>query len=160
MVNLSPTDVWLADSFDEFNEATNDEPLGSDLFRIAVNAKQHEDTIRDKFAAILKGNAEPGFHVSTERSVVSGRTFIHDIVVTTKSDLIAVVEVKSPMTNHDGVRNKTRKPEHLPKDSNALRTALRHGAAGAYEFVTLIECYGLGADGKRMPVRREIFTTI
>ena len=76
------------------------------------------------------------------------KNYRHDILVLQHSETVAVVEVKTPFTNHDGIRNKTRKPEHLPKDMDALKAALEGGVDVAYSLVTPIGCYPVDSQGE------------
>jgi hypothetical protein len=122
---------------------------GGILFQVAMNGKKHEERITDRYEQALMKNLDGGLRVYREyrRSI-----YKHDLVVTDSSgNLRVVLEAKCPMTNHDGVRNKTRKPEHLPKDASAVRSAMGDGAVLGYELVVLIECYGLGTDGQPEP---------
>ena len=47
---------------------------------------------------------------------------------------------------------KTRKAVHLPNDAAKLAREVHDGAVAAYEFVVLIECFGVDADGLPVPV--------
>jgi hypothetical protein len=137
-------------AFDELTSFASDPDTGKELSRVALTGGTHEKVLQDTFVALLSGRATGSESVQREVSGVgtSGRV---DIAIMDRGKVLGVVEVKAPMTNHDGVRNKTRKPEHLPKDCERLHEARRSGVPLTYELVGLIEAYGLNSKGQPEP---------
>lgn len=140
-------DPLVKNAFTVFMQDLTAPLLGSQIFSVAIKGLTHEDTVKRTFAERSKVQLGIDWQVICE---FGSGGYIHDIVGLSKNRKF-VIEVKSPMTNHDGVRNKTRNPKHLPKDCSALQKALSDGAIGAYEIVSLIECYGLDKNGDRRP---------
>ena len=96
--------------------------------------------------------------VSREESqrYADGNVYRHDIIVRRDSRIVAVVEVKTPFSDPPGIRGKTRKPDHLPKDMLALKAALNKGAYATYEFITPIGCYPVDSDGNMVVLHNAI----
>ena len=112
--------------------------------KIAMQPRgQHERTIADEYCRLLQTQVWGEAVLHREYSQGTRR---YDIVAAGTSGIDMVIEVKTPFTNHDGIRNKTRKSEHLPKDMDSLRAALDTGASGAYALITPIGCYPVDAN--------------
>ena len=110
---------------------------------------RHERSVSDCFRDCLNEQDFDNVSVLREetRHYSGQKNYKHDILVIQDSETVAVVEVKTPFTNNDGIRNKTRKAEHLPKDVDALKAALEGGVAAAYSLVTPIGCYPVDSQG-------------
>ncbi len=143
---MEPTDVdrQVCVAFDNLVQWAGNSVL---LGEIAAQPNgRHERTVSDRFRNCLDGQGL-GDMLPEETRNYTGQTYRHDIVAMQGSEVVAVVEVKTPFTNHDGIRNKTGKPEHLPKDMDALKAALCGGATTAYALVTPIGCYPVDSNG-------------
>ena len=71
-----------------------------------------------------------------------------DITVKLNNEIVTVIEIKTPFTNHDGIRNKAgRNSNYLPKDMDVLKVALVNGVSAVYELVTPIGCYPVDVNG-------------
>ena len=144
-------DGWVTTSFARLVDQVTQRGLGERLFAVAAKGKHHEDTVRDAFAeALATTTSEAPAILRNKKSMPWAPQYRPDISVLREGRMTAVVEVKCPMTNHDGISNKTEKPEHLKKDAASLVAGLRGGARGAYELVGLFEAYGL-VDGRPVP---------
>ena len=112
--------------------------------------KIHEATIQDLFKVALDEHLAGRATARREsrQSYPGGRTFVHDIVISFDLRRRAVVEVKVPFTNQDGINNKTRRRPHLPKDLDALKAALEAGAPAVYELIVPIGCYPVDEQGE------------
>ena len=118
--------------------------------KIAMQPRgRHERTIADEFCRLLQRQEWGEATFSREHGDGTRR---YDIVAIGKSGIEIVIEVKTPFTNHDGIRNKTRKCEHLPKDMESLKAALDGGASIAYSLITPVGCYPVDDRG-RMVIR-------
>ena len=119
------------------------------FFEVAVKALKQEARVQEGLHETLTGCLGQSFRVLCEHEIpgVSGRV---DIAVLEDDRLIGAVEIKAPMTNHDGIRHKTIRRQGLPKDVEKLRGAMSNGAA-AIEIFALFEVYGLASDGASEP---------
>lgn len=136
-----------------FGDLTNWARCSEGIGEIAMQPnKVHEQTIRDQFRMFLDKRKWNGVSVLREE----GKSPRYDIVLKRDSVPVAMVEVKTPFTNHDGIRNKTREYSDkgkcqlgpLHKDLHSLRTALDCGTLVAYSLVTPIGCYPVDSDGE------------
>lgn len=126
-----------------FEDLVNWAKASSLLGEIAMRPNgRHEYTIANEFCGLLRKRKWNDAILRREYSQGNRR---HDIVAKRNSRMDMVIEVKTPFTNHDGIRSKTRKNEHLPKDMDSLKTALDSGAANAYALITPIGCYPVDA---------------
>ena len=135
-------------AFDNLVQWAGNSPL---LGKIAEQPKgRHERTVSDRFRESLEGQLINNVRVVSEeaRYYDGHQKYIHDILVLKHSATVAVVEVKTPFTNNDGIRNKTLKPEHLPKDMDALKAALQDGVDVGYSLITPIGCYPVDSQGE------------
>ena len=135
-------------AFDNLVQWAGNSPL---LGEIAAQPNgRHERTVSDRFREFLEGQLINNVRVVSEeaRFYTRHQKYIHDILVLQHSATVAVVEVKTPFTNNDGIRNKTLKPEHLPKDMDALKAALQGGVDVAYSLITPIGCYPVDSQGE------------
>ncbi|MBI4298832.1 MAG: chromate resistance protein [Chloroflexi bacterium] len=137
---------WMGKAFASFIEESQRTKAGSKLFTVAMKGLRHERVIHDLFAELLRT------HVPDSITVITNYGRGVDITMSDGSRVVAAIEVKCPMTNSGGVRDKTRKPGHLPNDAAKLAGSLQTGAMAAYEFVVLIECFGVGLHGYPVPV--------
>lgn len=135
----------MGNAFRRFTEVATESDSGSELFKVAFHGGTHEATITNIFTDLLRTEIPPDIDIFRNKGL--GYSYVHDIVLKIGQETLAVVEAKAPFTNHDGVRNKSKKDEHLPKDHAALRIALEHGASAVFEFVVLIECYAIDSHG-------------
>ena len=146
-IELTDLDQQVKMSFDNFvNEALRSVSLGK-IARQPMGAC--EATMSDQFRDTLDDQFGDGARVLREenRYYPNGNRYRHDIVVEFNSGKDGVMEVKTPFTNHDGITNKTRKQEHLPKDVDALKAALDAGASAAYALIVPIGCYPVDVSG-------------
>ena len=132
-------------AFDAFTEHCKRDPEEK-LLEAAINGGEHEYRIQEAFCHNLDSTLSSDYSAFVNRSVKIEK-YIPDILIgDSRDELIGLIEVKSPMTNHNGVKDKTEdkkgKPGHLRKDSQSLAAGIRQGALYAFELVTLIEVYG------------------
>ena len=129
-----------------FNNLVKWAEASSSLGKIAMQPNgQHERTISSEFCRLL-GNQEWNGTVIHQEHSQGG--FRRDIVALQNTALVFAIEVKTPFTNHDGINNKTRKMEYLPKDLDSLASALDAGAQRAYCLITPIGCYPANEKGE------------
>ncbi len=107
---------------------------------------QHERTVEDEFCRLLGEQRWNGADLQLRRQHRQG-SFRRDIVALRDTEIVFAVEVKTPFTNQDGINNKTRKKEHLPKDMDSLKAVLDAGAVIAYCLITPIGCYPVDRSG-------------
>lgn len=146
MFNLSPR-TMMCNAFMRFVSLSQTSPYRERLCSVAVQALRHEKEVENLFRVAIE-EQYPEVRVESQYPMDS---FVGDLRILSNGTWLASVEVKAPMTNHDGVKNKTRKKEHLPKDVGCLECALGHGSASGFEFVALLESYGLDSSGKVIP---------
>ncbi len=138
-------DRTICVAFDNLIQWAEDSALLSEI-AAQPNGRQ-ERTVSNHFRNFLYEQGL-GDVLHEETRNYAGQNYRHDIVAMQNSEVVTVVEVKTPFTNHDGIRNKTRKSEHLPKDMDALKAALCSGATTAYDLVTPIGCYPVDSNGR------------
>ncbi|MCY4580994.1 MAG: hypothetical protein OXD31_18365 [Chloroflexi bacterium] len=137
-MNTRDIDNRVTGAFDELvNEASRSRLLGEIAFQ---PYGRHEKTIEDLFRTALRSQFGERVRIPSNQTKEHYNK-LHDIVVLHNSVTLAKFEVKTPFTDTPGIRGKTRKPEHLPKDMNALKAALETGASSAYALITPIGCY-------------------
>jgi len=124
---------------------------GSELSHVALSAKRHEKVLQNAFAALMSERLDDGESLTLEYLVPNMSRKAVDIAILGPSGAIAAVEVKAPMTNHDGVKSKTRKLEHFPNDATKLRQMKSQGTALTFELVGLFESYGINQGGNVEP---------
>lgn len=119
------------------------------LFKFAVKALTHESKVQEALHETLTGSIGHRFRIVREYQIPgsSGRL---DIAVLEDDGLIGAIEIKAPMTNHDGIRHKTRRAQGLSRDVEKLRRAKSMGA-DAIEVFAIFEVYGLVSDGAPEP---------
>ena len=142
-------DMWVGQSFDELIDSCSDSKMNELLNDIAIkpNGRQ-EKTVENMFFDSLKCLAPQGVTIAQQSTRAYSDGFRqHDILGEYMSEAIIVVEVKTPFTNHDGIRFHTDKNKTLTKDTNALLAALRDGVVCTYELITLFECYSVDSKG-------------
>ena len=143
--SVGDLDAHLVKAFDGMVEWAEHSRL---LGEIAMQPNgRHEKTIEDELCRLLREQILDTAVLEQQRSQSGYR---RDIVAIQNSTLLFAVEIKTPFTNHDGITNKTRKPEHLPKDLSSLRTALEDGAMSAYYLITPIGCYPVNSSGSML----------
>ena len=155
-MNTRDLDNRVIRAFDELtSKASRSHLLGEIAFQ---PRGRHEKTISDLFSSALSEQMPGNVRVYREESkyYAGENTYRHDIIVKGDSEITMVVEVKTPFTNRDGVRNKTRKSEHLPKDLHALKSALESEPLSAYALVTPIGCFPVDIDGKTIVLEPSI----
>ena len=149
MQRSNEIDMWVCQSFDELIDRCSDSKMNELLNDIAIkpNGRQ-EKTVENIFFDSLKCQAPQGVTVAQQSTRAYSDGFRHhDILGEYMSEAIIVVEVKTPFTNHDGIRFHTGNDHTLTKDAHALLIALRDGVISAYELITLFECYPVDASG-------------
>ncbi len=153
-MNHKHLDKQISHAFEDLiQEVTSSTLLG----RIARQPKRlQEDTVSDYFrdALVEQFEGRAGVIPEESRNYAYGKTYIHDIVVRFDAGEEVVIEVKTPFTNHDGIRSKTRKPEQLPKDVSALHAALKDGVTAVYSLVAPIGCYPVDTNGEMIVLNR------
>ena len=155
-MNTKDLDKTVVVAFGELvSKASRSKLLGKIAFQ---PDGRHEKTISDWFASFLSKQISDDARVLREESerYAEGNAYRHDIVVKLDSRVVAVVEIKTPFTDPPGIRGKTRKPEHLPKDMRALKAALNGGAYATYELITPIGCYPVDSDGNMVVLHNAI----
>lgn len=109
---------------------------------------RHEKTVSDQFCDALNEQELDEARAFREAGI-GNQTYKYDILVRRASEILVAVEVKTPFTNRDGIRHKTRRnSKYLPKDMDSLKAALESGVMAAYELVTPIGCYPVDSDGE------------
>lgn len=144
-MKIKQTDIdgQISEAFDGLTEWAKDSRC---LGRIAKTpGGQHERSVTNAFYCQLLKNEWVDVDLQVEHSQGS---FRRDIVGLSSSKMVFAVEVKTPFTNSDGIRNKTSKKEHLPKDLKSLKAALDAGAVRAYYLWTPIGCYPVDSRGQ------------
>ena len=143
-MNTRDIDNRVIGAFDELVSEASDSRL---LGEIAMQPRRrHEKTIEDLFRSALRSLFDNLLTIPSNQTKES-YGYKHDIVASQGAETIVVVEIKAPFTDPPGIRGKTRKPEHLPKDMDALRAALEFGALTAYALITPIGCYPVDSNG-------------
>lgn len=147
---LSEVDKWVTQAFDSFINDVHETGNKTHLHKVAIEPNgQQEIIIEEMFLGAIKSQVP--YHIAVSSQTVKNygdERYKHDIVACDEQDAVFVVEIKSPFTNHDGIRFHTGKNRSLTKDSNALSAALHNGAVGAYELITLYECYAVNSRGE------------
>jgi hypothetical protein len=90
------------------------EPYAGYIAGAFLSGGKYKEAIRDAFAKVLAGSIWKEAEVRMQFLWGSGR---YDISIRQGDEVGAVMDVMGATTNEDGVRDKTRKIEHLPKDS-------------------------------------------
>ena len=149
MLCASEIDMWVGQSFDVFIDRSQSSKVNTLLHEIAIEpAEGQEGTIENMFLDSLKYQPPQDVVVEPQRTeTYNDRIRIHDIVGEYMSEVVMVVEVKSPFTDQNGIKFHTRKGRTLTKDANALLAALRNGVICTYELITLYECYPVDTRG-------------
>ena len=149
MLCASEIDMWVGQSFDGFIDRAQSSKMNTLLHEIAIEpAKGQEGTIENMFLDSLKYQALQDVVVGTQRNeTYNDRRKVHDIVGEYMSEVVMVVEVKSPFTDQNGIKHHIRKGRTLTIDANALLAALRDGVICTYELITLYECYPVDTRG-------------
>ncbi len=152
-MNTSDIDDQVVNAFDELvRKAASSHLLGE----IAMQPNgRHERTIADHFCSALNLHPLEGTMAFREESL-GGNRFKYDILVRGATGPLIAVEVKTPFTNHDGIRHKTRRPQGLPKDMDSLMAAMVEGAAAGYTLITPIGCYPINSSGNVVILHRAI----
>ena len=152
-MNTKGIDNHVVSAFDELvRKAASSHLLGE----IAMQPNgRHERTIADQFCNALNVQPIEGAMAFREESL-SGNPFKYDILMRGASGPVAAVEVKTPFTNHDGIRHKTRRPQGLPKDMDSLMAAVVDGASAAYALITPIGCYPIDSGGTMVILHQAI----
>ena len=104
---------------------------------------------KELFDQALRQTVRGGLEVHREFRL-SGGIGICDVAVLDGDRLAGVIEIKAPMTDRNGVKHKTRRPQGLPEDAKKLR-ATRSTGAEAIEMFAIFEVYGLTAGGQPEP---------
>ena len=110
------------------------------LFNVAVNAGEQEPREQQFSGQAIRHSIRDGFKVRREFRLPGGSGTC-DVAVLDDNRLAGGIEIKAPMTNHDGIRNKTRRRQGLPEDARELRVTRATGAEAA-EMFALFEVYG------------------
>ena len=142
-MNTSDIDDQVMSAFDELvRKASSSHLLGE----IAMQPNgRHETTVSSMFRDALDTKLSGEMNVLSEKPILGYRP---DITVKINTEIVSVIEIKTPFTNHDGIKNKTRRnSDYLPKDMNVLKVALVNGVAAVYELVTPIGCYPVDVNG-------------
>ena len=140
---MSNVDYLVIGAFDELvSKASKSRVLGE----IARQPRrQHEKTVSSMFRSVLDTQLSGEMNVLSEEPMLG---YQPDIMVKLNTEIVMVVEIKTPFTNYDGIRNKTRRnSDYLPKDVDVLKVALVNGVAAVYELVTPIGCYPVDVNG-------------
>ena len=144
-LNIKPSDIdrRVSEAFDGLVACARESHI---LGEIAMQPRgRHERTIEGEFLRLLSEREWPGAALQSQHQEGG---YKRDIVAHQDSKMALAVEIKTPFTNHDGINNKTRKKEHLPKDMDSLKAALDAGAVRAYYLVTPIGCYPVDRQGE------------
>ena len=132
------------------DELRSNAKLRESFFNVAVHARAQESqvqiSLRDSVGAVTGLPSS----VVCEHPVSGMPNDRWDIAVLSGSDVIGIIEIKAPMTNHDGIRHKTNRAQGLPRDVEKLRIARLNGIQ-AMEVFALFEVYGLTSDGEPEP---------
>ena len=152
-MNTKDIDNHVVGAFDELvRKAASSHLLGE----IAMQPNgRHERAIVDQFCHALNVQPIEGAMAFREESL-GGNRFKYDILVRGASGPVVAVEVKTPFTNHDGIRHKTRRPQGLPKDMDSLLAAVDYGAFAGYALITPIGCYPIDSDGTMVKLHQAI----
>ena len=153
-MNIRDLDDRVISAFDELVCGASGSSL---LGEIAMQPNgRHERTISDYFRDALNEQELDGATAFREEPI-GDLAYQYDILVRRVSEMLMAVEVKTPFTNHDGIRHKTRRNSvYLPKDMDSLKAALESGVMAAYELVTPIGCYPMDSDGEMIVLERAI----
>ena len=145
-MNINDIDNQIIGAFDRLVcEASRSDLLGE----IAMQPNgRHEKAISDHFCDALNEQELDGASAVREATIGS-HAYKYDILVRRTSEIFMAIEVKTPFTNHDGIRHKTRRnSDYLPKDMDSLKAALKDGVTAAYALVTPIGCYPADSNGE------------
>ena len=138
-------------AFEELAALAISPDAGTQLSRVSLSAGKHEKVLHHTFAHLLSNKLKGTETLDCETAVPGMGAKAVDITIADDKGVQVAIEVKAPMTNHDGVRSKTRKPEHLLNDCSKLRQMQQDGGSEGFELVGLIETYGLTSSGQVEP---------
>ena len=158
MLCSSEIDMWVVQAFDDFIDHAQSRKMSALLHEIAIEPdEEQEGTIERMFSDSFDQQVPQDVVVKQQHAqAYHGRRRVHDIVGEYMSETTIVVEVKSPFTNHDGIKVHTGNNGGLTKDANSLWSALQVGVIGAYELITLYECYPVDASGNTVILKSGI----
>ena len=115
VLRTSEIDRWVAQSFEDFVEGAQSSGNRTRLHRIAIKPEGgQESTIESMFIDSLKRQKPQNVTISRQAAMGSADgSYIYDIVAHLESRVVMAVEIKSPFTNHDGIRFHTGKNRSL-----------------------------------------------
>lgn len=142
-MNTRDLDNRVIKAFDEFtSKASRSKLLGEIAFQ---PRRRHEKIVSSMFLGALYAQLSGEMNVLSEEPLLG---YQPDITAKLNTEIATVIEIKTPFTNHDGIRNKTRRnSSYLPKDLDVLKVALVNGGSAVYELVTPIGCYPVDVNG-------------
>ena len=145
----SEIDTWVSQSFDAFIDCASGSKKTTLLRDIAIDSQyRQENIIESMFLDSLKRDSFQDVVVIRQYTkTYNDERKVHDIVGKYASEVVTVVEVKTPFTDSGGLRFHTGNNGTLTKDANALLAALGDGVISTYELITIFECYPVDSSG-------------